>query len=1145
VNGWIGDPLIRKVLFAILIPLILVWVIIAIPYIQPRAEPISEPYPWLKLGIETIKNYLWDSQLQMFRESVKENQSFWIDDQTKLLTVLLKDPETYESNISQIIETLHEYYNNGYLPRRYVKVEPDITNNTLSNFEMVNGFLKVHGNLLNPSEEKNSLRLTYYEAAGEVTFTYLYGQRFIVDPETGTWDWITYDPVNERAEQMQNPGFDHNSSETESSWWQGNFIPWEFSFPKHWFWGKQPPFHCVYPVDIGSSNRIIGFEIPENITERDWRSEQFDIAGNVSYTVSFRYKGTISYGEVRFYFRYYNSTGHWIGEDVLTLTGADNMDVWTTKSLSVTTPEDAVSGDIRIVAPANQFNGKAFFDAISGVDVLNPDFTVPDGYPFTNGTFHSRWRSLRILGSGDYGRQRLVKTVPVSNVYNLTWHIKAVSPPQSYRVHVFYDDLTYSTFDKTCNNDTWVKNAIQGSSLTAGKTVYAVAFQGQTGEITIDDVAFNYKPSGASYGAIYELTVDSATGEAVYSDAIQYYSDNDVALNITWRFEKGKPYLQQVLTAVNKHADAYSVDFHLIASVNQLSTITSGEEDRKTSYRSVWIPGIGRRYADPNSWITPLLDCLQEEYWKWQYNYNYYIFELMQIPEWSGCLGLAYQFPEGNVPYYMQTTQNPDKTLWDDETGKFLHYVTTSFRKPVIKPANTTSITVNMFCLNGYDFVEPSIYNSYFLNIQNYDNVDLSLNFHLGQIAYALACYREVKGLDPYGMAEGVIRFYHRIFNGHNNGTYIMTSGKMIEACVKMHKLTGDSFYSSFADSLAENLVANQLSDGRFPMKHNNVTYLDCQAVALMGLRLTGYTSAYSKGLKAVHYDYLPGGYHRIPVGYVGDNIPHEKRLFVYANATHVDDDFWTYKASYVSLASLGKNDTLTMLGLSRVWSRTTWNATHLFIWNSESLPGKELTIDGNVLVPEVNSETHPWGLLAWLKTAQHQRGNYNYYYMFLECHRAIVEASFSETSVHTKIYGWNDKGTISRFSLKGKEEYVVVKDVKIDGESVSEVETLPILEASGFNCYYIDEDASTLYVKAFPRTNELVTLDLNVESKLPEPWMPIMPIIGTLGFLMIVISPVYLIQKVRKGEFAEGLGIAFVLFIIGFAFIVGWLWSV
>ena len=1137
----------KKVMFVLFLSSSLFWVVLAIPYLTPKTELIMEPYPWFVVGADTVKDHLWDSNLRMFRESVKENESYWIDDQSKLLGLFLEDAKRYETNITRIVETLHNFIHDGYLPRRYVKTDPQIVNSTLSNFEMKNGFLKVKGNLNDPDDEANPLIFTYYEASGKVDFAYLYGQLFIVDPETGMWDWITYDPVNLRAEQIQNPGFDHNSSTSEIEWYVYNFVPWEFSFPKNWSWNNSPPIYNVYLVDTGKNTRHIGFEIPSNITEKDWRNtNKFAVDGDTGYTLHFNYKGTIDYGEARIYFRYFNASG-WISEDVLTLTSSNNTDLWASKSLNVTTPVTATSGDIRIVAPENLFNGKAYFDVFSGVPVENPSFETPDGYPFTNGTYNTRYRSLKILESEDYARQRLVKTISVSQVYNLTYQVKAVSPPHNYDVLVFYDDLSYSTFSKSCNSDTWVSEAVQKANLNAGKTVYAVAFRGNNGEIGIDDVAFHYKPVNAVYSSNYKVDVDSATKKNNYVESIQSYEDDDVNLTVRFRFERDKAYLQEIMEATNKHASSYSVDVHCIASVNQLSTITSGEESRKTAYSSVWIPGIGRRYPDPNSAMTPLLDENQEEYNLWRKNYDYYVFELRQIPEWSGCLGLAYNFPYGNVPYYMQNTRNPNSTLWGADTGKYLHYVTTSFRKPIIKPTESTSVTINIFALNGYDFVNPGIINYYMRNLGNYDNVDLSLNFHLGQISYALSRYREVIGVDPYDMASGIIHYYSSIFNGHNNGTYLMNTGKMVEACLKMNRLTGDSFYNSFAQNLANHLVNNQLSDGRFPMKHNNITYLDCQGVSVIALRLMGsnYESAYTKGLEAFHYDYLPSGYHRIPTGYIGDDVPHEKRLFVYANSTHIDDDFWTYKSSYIAKASLGKNDTLTMLGLSRVWSRTVWSESSLLIYNSESLPDNKLTISGEVLEPEINSETHPWGLIVWYDMAKHQRSSFNYYYMFLDEHRAIIEATITKPALDVKIYGWNNKGTVSRFYLKGKEQYCEPSIIKVDGSTINKVDSLSNLESSGVDCYFHNESSFNLYVKVFPKNMDEATLHIKFTHITPEFWMPILPLMGTFGFIMLCISLVYGIGKVKNGEFLEGSAIALLLFLIGFALIVAWLWSV
>jgi hypothetical protein len=42
-----------------------------------------------------------------------------------------------------------------------------------------------------------------------------------------------------------------------------------------------------------------------------------------------------------------------------------------------------------------------------------------------------------------------------------------------------------------------------------------------------------------------------------------------------------------------------------------------------------------------------------------------------------------------------------------------------------------------------------------------------------------------------------------------------------------------------------------------------------------------------------------------------------------------------------------------------------------------------------------------------------------------------------------------------------------------------------------------------------------------------------------------MMISGVYAIDKVKQGEFLEGMAIALVLFLIGMGLVIAWLWSV
>jgi len=55
--------------------------------------------------------------------------------------------------------------------------------------------------------------------------------------------------------------------------------------------------------------------------------------------------------------------------------------------------------------------------------------------------------------------------------------------------------------------------------------------------------------------------------------------------------------------------------------------------------------------------------------------------------------------------------------------------------------------------------------------------------------------------------------------------------------------------------------------------------------------------------------------------------------------------------------------------------------------------------------------------------------------------------------------------------------------------------------------------------------------------------WIPITLGFGIFGFFMLVISPYYFIKKLRQGNLTDALCWGFLMFILGIAFIVVWLW--
>lgn len=1167
----------KKVFFILMVVMCLIAFFVFLPWMFPKAVKL---YDWYVQGIDSIKDYLWDPNVKMFRESAKQTQSFWIDDQAKLLNVFLEDPERYRGNITQIIETLAKFHYEGYFPRRYVLVEPKITSMDTHNFEMENGFIRVKGDGWEQDPEKG-LKLEYYEASSNTTICYLTGQSFIWDRGEYFYDWITYTPSRMQADQCNNPGFDFYSTptESESSYNASLFIPWDFSRPKNWYSREDPPlskniYTCKFlrPKSCNYVGRVIGLKVNNEGIEYDWRSDKFQIVSNQTYTLSFRYYGTHTSGsKIRVFFRWFDSIDpeHWVGEYSVEVDSTPYG--WISNITTCTTPAgySQLWGDIRIVAYADTV-AEFYFDQVQVIDpvtrqnlVPNSDFETPDGLCFSKASYHSRYRSARFYGASDYIKQYLVVMVPFANFkYIVLWSV-ATNPPGSLAITLHYSDGTSETVTKTVTQSEWNPDAkiiVSRSDFTPttkGIEAFSIKQNSDNKETFIDDVAFVYTPMGGSFSVSYNAEPDPYNpGKYLKTELIQTFEDNYQKVNITFRFEKGKPYLIQEMTIYNK--DIYTSDYFAILTLDELSTVYSGEGNRRNSYRSVWIPGVGRKYADPNSWITVFYDAehFPEETQRWISGYDYFIFELMQIPEWSGNLGIVVKTPNKDALKILQSTRNDNTTLWGERTGEFLHYVTASFFVQGVSPSYSGLSRIQIFALNGYDWTDPAKLNYYLKDLDKWDNTDLSLNFHLGQIAYSLAKYFAYSNLDPYGMTVKTIRNYFRMFRSHNNGTYLMNA-KMVEACLKVYKILGQDEFLKDAKYLADYLLKIQLADGRFPMPHNNVTYLDCQAICVYALNLMSgykpeYKEAFLKGLNAIHWDITPtSSRHRIPVGGVGDNVPARPRLFVYANATHVDDDFWTYKASYVALASLGLNDTMTMLGLSRLWSRTIWNRNTktLFVYNSESLPGS--LIPG--VDPEINSETHPWGITIWNMAVNYYREKVNYAWYFLENHYAIVKCSITKTQLNATVWGTNRAGTLAFFLCRGKgDAYVRPVEIRIDGLIIGNVSSIREVETANKNCYYYNEDAYDLRIKAIPYDpdySKIFPVAYNLQILFDQLTigmvMPILPILGIFGFVLMATSGVYGIEKIKNGEFLEGSALAMMFFIIGLGLVIVWLWSV
>jgi hypothetical protein len=76
------------------------------------------------------------------------------------------------------------------------------------------------------------------------------------------------------------------------------------------------------------------------------------------------------------------------------------------------------------------------------------------------------------------------------------------------------------------------------------------------------------------------------------------------------------------------------------------------------------------------------------------------------------------------------------------------------------------------------------------------------------------------------------------------------------------------------------------------------------------------------------------------------------------------------------------------------------------------------------------------------------------------------------------------------------------------------------------------------------PNTSNTLTLTFNIGVGTLEVWLPVMLALGLFGAIMLTVAPVYFIEKAKGGDWDDALCWGMLMFIIGFALVIAWLWS-
>ncbi|QGA54705.1 end-filament protein [Sulfolobus sp. E5-1-F] len=180
--------------------------------------------------------------------------------------------------------------------------------------------------------------------------------------------------------------------------------------------------------------------------------------------------------------------------------------------------------------------------------------------------------------------------------------------------------------------------------------------------------------------------------------------------------------------------------------------------------------------------------------------------------------------------------------------------------------------------------------------------------------------------------------------------------------------------------------------------------FLDVSAMAgqaLMALYTVTKNSTYLEDAELVEHTIHYGSVPTPTYGILGvPNPPVEPRLWVYADYSAVDADYYTYKSELVSefADSIG-NNTLASLAISRVWQRTSYTYPTSYIYYVDRY-GSRL---------EMNSETQPWGDVAtqlYVNTWSPQ--NLDLFWASLPNNSYIINQTWNGTALYIHVFMYN-----------------------------------------------------------------------------------------------------------------------------------------
>ena len=498
------------------------------------------------------------------------------------------------------------------------------------------------------------------------------------------------------------------------------------------------------------------------------------------------------------------------------------------------------------------------------------------------------------------------------------------------------------------------------------------------------DLSYVYSPTA------YSIT-SGTSGGLEYARLTQIWDLTGFKMTIDYTFWEHRAYLE---VGYSFYAKAAMSAVKVVVPLDQLdwfgSTMFTGGPH--LGYQWVWIPG----YADQKSNDTPNQHFLPNTS---QWNATWFMVHMHDKPDGvSSSLAIVADWGVNKTVLGAVDNALTGSELPPLRNSPSLHWLKQYAFLGAMTLGQTKTFSLKYYFLDAHDWTNLSPTYSEIFNSWNLADKDPSQNYQYGALVYGLAKMYQATGDSSYvTLAVKTWANWDRMFRSagtypHVAGTYLQSLPFMLRGELLLYSLSSDPGFQAQMNQAIQRaldkLLETQQLNGAMPnyggfqewrwynetsgFQYWGNSYLDFTAPAIRALvdyynargnstvldRITTATNHFKVADGTSNYQYVEWDpitqserYHIIPAGIIvgGQNT----------TATIYDWAWPSYKSAMIAQAysstldNLGYNQPIAMRAISQLWWKATLNSTRTVIY-----------VDSSKY--ETNSETEPWGAIAW-----------------------------------------------------------------------------------------------------------------------------------------------------------------------------------